>query len=62
MSESNIFQRLWSWFYRTFTPKAKQEAQSNELKRRMCKSCIESGVCPKACEICAWDTFHKKGN
>ena len=62
MRESNVFDRIRSWFYRTFTPKKKQETQSEELKRRMCKSCIESGTCPQVCEICAWDTFHDKEN
>ena len=31
------------------------EQKSNELKREMCSRSIQSGVCPKACEICAWN-------
>lgn len=32
---------------------------SNENKRKMCIRAIESGVCPNACERCAWqeDTY-----
>lgn len=60
MTELNIFQRFWHWIYETFTPKKKREAQSEASKREMCHRCVESGVCPKTCEICAWDTFHKR--
>ena len=31
------------------------EQKSNELKREMCGRSIQSGVCPEACEICAWN-------
>ena len=31
------------------------EQESNKLKREMCSKSIQSGVCPKVCEICAWN-------
>lgn len=32
----------------------KEENKLNAIKE-MCKRSIESGVCPHACEICAWN-------
>ena len=31
--------------------------ESDEIKREMCKSALQSGVCPHACDICAWNTL-----
>lgn len=28
-------------------------------KADMCKRAVESGVCPKSCEICAWNSGRK---
>lgn len=28
---------------------------SNEIKREMCRKAIQSGVCPRSCETCAWN-------
>lgn len=28
-----------------------------EIKREMCKRALQSGVCPHACDICAWNTL-----
>ena len=32
-----------------------EKKKSDEAKREMCRKAIQSGVCPHACEICAWD-------
>ena len=39
--------------------KKKTEKGENWLntKKEMCKKSIQSGVCPHACDICAWNTF-----
>lgn len=58
MEESSWWDRLLSWISRIFVSKKKRAAQDEQLKREMCHRAIDSGVCPKTCEICAWDTFH----
>ena len=30
---------------------------SDESKRDMCGKAIQSGVCPHACDICAWNSI-----
>ena len=34
-----------------------KEERSDEIKREMCKRAVQSGVCPHACEKCAWNTL-----
>lgn len=36
------------------TSKKQRENKTNVIKE-MCKKSIQSGVCPHACEICAWN-------
>jgi len=34
--------------------KKKQKGISEEIKVKMCKRAVRSGVCPHCCEKCAW--------
>nr|DAM01943.1 MAG TPA: hypothetical protein [Caudoviricetes sp.] len=34
-----------------------KEKKSDEAKAEMCRRAVAAGVCPKACERCAWNTF-----
>lgn len=47
-----FIKKLFSRFRKT--NEAEQKKNSDEAKREMCSRAIQSGVCPKACEICAW--------
>ena len=58
MEESSWWDRLLSRISRIFMSKKKRAEQDEMLKRKMCYMAVKSGVCPKTCEICAWDTFH----
>lgn len=60
MREATLLERILNWFRNLFVSKEKRAAQDEQMKREMCHKAIDSGVCPKACEICAWDTFHKR--
>ena len=35
----------------------KKKENSDEVKREMCKKSVKSGVCPKDCDRCAWNTL-----
>lgn len=57
MKKANLFERFVWFASRLFTSKRKQEENSDKAKREMCARAIKGGVCPKACEICAWNTL-----
>ena len=56
MRELNIFEKIVSWFKSLFVNEKKVKENSDEIKREMCKRAVQSGVCPHACDICAWKT------
>lgn len=47
--------------FKLFKKKYKPENKVNpeSVRREMCLRAVEAGVCPRACEICAWGIFHK---
>lgn len=51
-----IFEKIVAWFKSLFTRKK----ISDEAKREMCKRAINSGVCPRACDICAWNVLESR--
>ena len=58
MRELNIFEKIVAWFKSLFTNEKKSKENSDEIKREMCKRALQSGVCPHACDICAWNTLN----
>lgn len=59
MREENKIISIIKAFFNLFTKKDKQDKKSanNEAKREMCRRAIQSGVCPNACDRCAWNTI-----
>lgn len=57
MRESNLFEKIMHWLKSLFVTKEKERENSDEVKREMCKRALQSGVCPHACDICAWNTL-----
>lgn len=57
MSELNIFEKIIYYIKSLFKSKKKTAEISDELKKEMCKNAIQGGVCPHACDICAWNTL-----
>lgn len=58
MKEENkiitFLKKLFSRFNKKNDTEGKKR-QSDEAKREMCRKAINGGVCPQACEICAWN-------
>lgn len=54
MREMNIFEKIFSFVTNLFKPKKKKLEDNIILKNEMCNRAIQSDVCPKCCEICAW--------
>lgn len=40
----------------------KSEPISEEQIRNMCNRAVQSGVCPKSCDICAWGMMLRNDN
>ena len=57
MRESNIFEKIMRWLKSLFVSKEKERENSDEIKLEICKRALQSGVCPHACDICAWNTL-----
>lgn len=59
MKEENKITSITKAFFKLFTKKDKQDEKrvSDEAKREMCRRAMQSGVCPHACERCAWNRF-----
>lgn len=57
MRELNIFERIIHWLKSLFVSNEKERENSDKIKREMCKRSLQSGVCPHACDICAWNTL-----
>ena len=57
MRELNIFEKIMHWLKSLFVSKEKERENSDEIKREMCSRALQSGVCPHACDICAWNTL-----
>ena len=55
MTEENRFITIIKSFLNKFKNKNKVKQKSNWNKKEMCKKSIQSGVCPRACEDCAWN-------
>ena len=58
MRPLNIFGKIVIWFKSLFINEKKAKENSDEAKREMCKRAVQSGVCPHACDICAWNTLN----
>lgn len=58
MRELNIFEKIVDWFKSLFINEKKAKENSDEVKRKMCERALHSGVCPHACDICAWNTLN----
>ena len=58
MRPLNIFEKIIVWFKSLFIDEKKAKENSDEVKRKMCEGAVQSGVCPHACEICAWNTLN----
>ena len=56
MKEQTIIERFVGWIKSIFISEEKRKENSNELKKEMCKKSLQSGVCPKDCDRCAWNT------
>lgn len=57
MREQTIIERFAGWIKGLFIIEEKRKENSDEIKREMCKKSVKSGVCPEACDICAWNTL-----
>lgn len=58
MREQTFVERMLNWFKKLFNGKKKTQENSDEIKREMCKKAVLSGVCPKTCDRCAWNTLN----
>lgn len=54
MTELNIFEKIIYWIGSLFINKKKAKDNSDEIKKQMCTSAVQSGVCSQKCDICAW--------
>ena len=36
---------------------SRKQDNSDEVKKQMCEKALRSGVCPRECDICAWNTL-----
>ena len=57
MRKQTFLDRIINWFRNLFSSKKKIQENSDEAKRKMCERAVQSGVCPHACDICAWNTL-----
>ena len=57
MRKLNIFEKIVIWFKSLFINEKKTKDNSDEIKRKMCESAVQGGVCPHNCDICAWNTL-----
>ena len=57
MKELNMFEKIILWIKSLFINKKKVKENSDKIKRKMCESAVQSGVCPHICDICAWNTL-----
>lgn len=57
MRRLNIFEKIVVWFKSLFINEKNVKENSDEVKRKMCERAVQSGVCPHACDICAWNTL-----
>jgi len=57
MREQTIIERFAGWIKGLFIIEEKRKENSDEIKREMCKKSVLSGVCPKCCDKCAWNTL-----
>lgn len=50
--------RKITFFEKLFKRKGarKESEEIKQSKAEMCRKSIQSGVCPNACEICAWNS------
>lgn len=48
-----------TWFIRLLKILGILKPKENDIKSKqeMCLRAVASGVCPNACEICAWNTY-----
>ena len=60
MRPMNRFEKFIDWFKNLFISKKKQEENSNKAKREMCAKVVQSGYCPRCCELCAWNVEEVK--
>lgn len=54
MKEENIIVRVLKKLG-IIKEKEISKEESNLIKRELCKSAIDYGMCPKTCECCAWN-------
>lgn len=57
MRKQTFLERIINWFKGLFCSKKKIQENSDEIKREMCRKAVQGGVCPHACDICAWNTL-----
>ena len=57
MKELNVFRKIIGWLKSLFISEGKIEEMSDKAKREMCQRAVAIGVCPHACDICAWSTL-----
>lgn len=57
MRKQTFLDRIINWFRNLFNSKKKIQENSDEIKREMCRKAVQGGVCPRACDICAWNTL-----
>lgn len=51
MKKQSIFGKIVYWILEKFGVVVKTEVD----KKEMCRRAVDSGVCPKNCENCAWN-------
>lgn len=57
MSKLNIFGKIVTWLKSMFISEKKAQENSDEIKKEMCKRALQSNVCPRDCDRCAWNTL-----
>lgn len=57
MRKQTFVERIINWFKSLFNSKKKTQENSDEIKKEMCRTAVQSGVCPHTCDICAWNTL-----
>lgn len=58
MRKQTFIERIINRFKSLFISKKKVQDNSDEIKREMCKKAVQGGVCPHACDRCAWNTLN----
>lgn len=58
MKKQSIFRKILYWILEKIGVIVKAEVD----KKEMCRRAVDSGVCPKSCENCAWNrrTYEQK--